>query len=197
MPPFALAVAVGFVLRKPIGVEGFASLAVRCGLAERPAGLGWGTLAGGGLLAGIGFTMALFIGDLAFQGTLLQATKLGILVGALVSAAGGLALLAWLGRGRPRHPDAAGAGLIDHCGWRVGWDGRSADVRAMPSISRTGPLWDRFHSAADLGRYNVSGGARTTSRLAHILQIYYRANRICSVVFRPAPYDMQHSTSHI
>jgi NhaA family Na+:H+ antiporter len=109
--PIALAVAVGFVLGKPIGVVGFAWLAVRSGLAERPAELGWGTLAGGGLVAGIGFTMALFIADLAFQGTLLQAAKLGILVGSLVSAAGGLSLLAWLGRGRPRHPGAADGGV--------------------------------------------------------------------------------------
>ena len=109
--PIALAVAVGFVLGKPIGVVGFAWLAVRSGLAERPAELGWGTLAGGGLLAGIGFTMALFIADLAFQGTLLQAAKLGILVGSLVSAAGGLALLAWLGRGRPRRTGAVDGGV--------------------------------------------------------------------------------------
>ena len=109
--PIALAVAVGFVLGKPIGVVGFAWLAVRSGLAERPAELGWGTLAGGGLLAGIGFTMSLFIADLAFQGTVLQAAKLGILVGSLVSAAGGLALLAWLGRDRPRHPGAAAGGV--------------------------------------------------------------------------------------
>ena len=107
--PVAVAVAVGFVLGKPIGVVGFAWLAVRSGLAVRPAELGWGTLAGGGLLAGIGFTMALFIADLAFQGTLLQAAKLGILIGSLASAAGGLALLAWLGRGRPCRPSAADA----------------------------------------------------------------------------------------
>jgi Na+:H+ antiporter, NhaA family len=61
------------------------------------------------MLAGIGFTMALFIADLAFQGTLLQAAKLGILAASLVSAAVGLALLAWLGRGRSRRP----AGMSD------------------------------------------------------------------------------------
>jgi NhaA family Na+:H+ antiporter len=87
---------------------GFALLAVRSGLAARPADLGWGALAGGGMLAGIGFTMALFIADLAFQGVLLQAAKLGILAASLASAAGGLALLVWLARGHPHRPQSQG-----------------------------------------------------------------------------------------
>ena len=105
--PVAMAVVVGFVLGKPVGVVGFAWLAVRSGLAARPAALGWGALAGGGMLAGIGFTMALFIAGLAFQGGLLDAAKLGILAASLVSAAAGLALLAWLARGGHR-PGTAG-----------------------------------------------------------------------------------------
>lgn len=79
---------------------GFAWLAVRSGLAARPAELGWGALAGGGLLAGIGFTMALFIAGLAFQGGLLDAAKLGILAASILSATGGLAMLTWLARRR-------------------------------------------------------------------------------------------------
>lgn len=94
--PVALAVVLGFVLGKPIGVVTFAWLAVRSGLAVRPVTLGWGALAGGGMLAGIGFTMALFIAELAFQGDLLQAAKLGILAASVVAAVGGLMLLAWL-----------------------------------------------------------------------------------------------------
>lgn len=105
----ALAVVAGFVLGKPIGIVGFAWLAVRSGLAARPAALGWGALAGGGMLAGIGFTMALFIADLAFQGALLDAAKLGILGASVLSAASGLALLAWLGRGGGHRPAAAGS----------------------------------------------------------------------------------------
>jgi NhaA family Na+:H+ antiporter len=50
------------------------------------------------MLAGIGFTMALFIAGLAFEGALLDAAKLGILAASVLSAAAGLALLAWLGR---------------------------------------------------------------------------------------------------
>jgi NhaA family Na+:H+ antiporter len=96
--PVALAVVAGFVLGKPLGVVGFAWLAIGSGLAVRPAKLGWGTLAGGGMLAGIGFTMALFIAGLAFEGALLDAAKLGILAASVLSAAAGLTLLAWLGR---------------------------------------------------------------------------------------------------
>jgi NhaA family Na+:H+ antiporter len=57
-------------------------------------------LAGGGLLAGIGFTMALFIADLAFHDALIDAAKLGILSASLVSAAAGLAVLAWSTSGK-------------------------------------------------------------------------------------------------
>jgi NhaA family Na+:H+ antiporter len=94
--PITLAVFVGFTIGKPVGVVTFGWLAVRSGLARRPAGMGWGLVAGGGLLAGIGFTMALFIGDLAFPDELIDAAKLGILSASVVSAAAGLAALAWL-----------------------------------------------------------------------------------------------------
>lgn len=94
--PITLAVFVGFTIGKPVGVVTFGWLAVRSGLARRPADMGWGLLAGGGLLAGIGFTMALFIGDLAFPDELIDAAKLGILSASVVSAAAGLAALAWL-----------------------------------------------------------------------------------------------------
>jgi NhaA family Na+:H+ antiporter len=102
-------VVAGFVLGKPLGIAGFAWLAVRSGLAVRPTELGWGALAGGGMLAGIGFTMALLIADLAFEGTLLQAAKLGILAASLISAAGGLTLLALLG-GNDDHRNFAAGG---------------------------------------------------------------------------------------
>jgi NhaA family Na+:H+ antiporter len=58
-------------------------------------------LTGGGLLAGIGFTMALFIADLAFDDALINAAKLGILSASLTSAAAGLAVLVWATRGKP------------------------------------------------------------------------------------------------
>jgi NhaA family Na+:H+ antiporter len=94
--PVAIAVFAGFVLGKPIGVLTFSWLAVRSGIATRPSDLSWGLVAGGGLLAGIGFTMALFIANLAFSQSLIDAAKLGIFLASVVSAVAGAALLAWL-----------------------------------------------------------------------------------------------------
>jgi Na+:H+ antiporter, NhaA family len=91
-----LAVLAGFALGKPIGVLGFSWLAVRSGIAIHPPELSWRLLAGGGLLAGIGFTMALFIANLAFSKSLIDSAKLGIFLASVVSALAGLALLTWL-----------------------------------------------------------------------------------------------------
>ncbi len=91
--PVTAAVVIGFVLGKPVGILLFAWLAIRCRLAALPADLDWRLLAGGGMLAGIGFTMALFIANLAFESTLLDSAKLGILVASVASALTGVALL--------------------------------------------------------------------------------------------------------
>lgn len=88
-----VAVFVGFSLGKPIGVFVFSWLAVRTGMAIRPPGLSWLLLAAGSLLAGIGFTMALFIANLAFSPSLINAAKLGILLASAFSAAAGVVLL--------------------------------------------------------------------------------------------------------
>lgn len=98
--PVAIAVVAGFILGKPLGVVGFAWLAVCLRLAVRPRGLDWSTLAGGGLLAGIGFTMALFIANLAFHDHLREVAKVGIMAGSLASAVSGIAVLSWLDRNR-------------------------------------------------------------------------------------------------
>jgi NhaA family Na+:H+ antiporter len=99
--PVTFAVFVGFTVGKPVGVVAFGWLAVRSGLTSRPPDMGWGMLAGGGLLAGIGFTMALFIADLGFDDALIHAAKLGILSASVVSAGAGLAVLAWATRSKP------------------------------------------------------------------------------------------------
>jgi NhaA family Na+:H+ antiporter len=91
--PVAAAVFAGLVVGKPIGVVAFSWLAVRSGIAIRPPDLGWRLVAGGGLLAGIGFTMALFIANLAFSADLIAEAKLGIFGASVVSAAAGLLLL--------------------------------------------------------------------------------------------------------
>jgi NhaA family Na+:H+ antiporter len=93
--PIATAVAAGLVVGKPLGIVLFSWLAIRLGLARLPEGVGWGVLVGGGFLAGIGFTMALFIAGLALDATTLDAAKVGILAGSAVAAIVGMALLLW------------------------------------------------------------------------------------------------------
>ena len=79
---------------KQIGVTLFSWLAVRSGLAELPEGVGWRHVYGVGWLAGIGFTMSLFISDLAFSdGALVDTAKLGILAASLISGVVGWTLL--------------------------------------------------------------------------------------------------------
>ncbi len=84
--PVAIAVAAGLVVGKPLGILLLSWLAIRLGLAKLPDGVGWAALLGGGLLAGIGFTMALFIAGLALDGPTLDAAKVGILGASAVAA---------------------------------------------------------------------------------------------------------------
>ena len=91
-----VAVFSGLVLGKPIGILLFSWLAVRSHIAVRPPGLSWRLLAGGSLLAGIGFTMALFVANIAFGKSLIDSAKLGIFLASVFSAMAGLALLMWL-----------------------------------------------------------------------------------------------------
>ncbi len=96
-----LGIALGLVVGKPLGITALAWLAVRTGAAEKPAGTSWAQLAGVACLGGIGFTMALFIAALAFDGTtLLPAAKVGVL-GASVLA-GVLGWVALSARVAPR-----------------------------------------------------------------------------------------------
>jgi len=91
----ALAVAVGLLLGKPIGITLFALAAVRLGLAVLPRGVTAGGILGAGLLGGIGFTMALFITALAFgEGPLAGAAKVGVLSASVLACFAGLAVLA-------------------------------------------------------------------------------------------------------
>lgn len=90
-----LGVAAGLVLGKLLGVFGVAALAIRLGVAPMPTGAGWGQLLGVSLLCGIGFTMSLFIGALAFAASpaLQDEVKVGILAGSLLAGAAGWAVL--------------------------------------------------------------------------------------------------------
>jgi Na+:H+ antiporter, NhaA family len=98
----ALGVLAGLVFGKQVGITLFAWLAVRSGLAAVPAGVTWRHLYGASWLAGIGFTMSLFIASLAFgDSPLLSTAKVGILVASLIAGVGGWTILRGSGC-RPR-----------------------------------------------------------------------------------------------
>jgi NhaA family Na+:H+ antiporter len=95
-PALGLGVALGLALGKPIGIVGASFLAVRSGLCSLPKGVDLRGLTVVGLLGGIGFTMALFIGALAFTDDgLLGITKLAVLVGSALAGVLGL-VLGWM-----------------------------------------------------------------------------------------------------
>ena len=95
----ALGVALGLFLGKQAGVFGATRLALRLGLARLPEGVTTRQLYGAAVLCGIGFTMSLFINDLAFRGGPRgDEIKLAVFVGSLASAVGGLAILWAAGR---------------------------------------------------------------------------------------------------
>ncbi len=102
--PVALAVATGLVLGKPIGIVLFSWIATRLGFARLPAEVNWKTMLGAGCLAGIGFTMSIFIAGLALQGTMLDDGKIGTLVGSMISAILGCVLLLMFMPKRPEVP---------------------------------------------------------------------------------------------
>ncbi|TCO79237.1 sodium/proton antiporter (NhaA family) [Plasticicumulans lactativorans] len=94
--PVALGVACGLLLGKPIGVLAMSWLGIRLGLARLPEGSDWRALGGVAVLCGIGFTMSLFIGSLAFHEDDLErlfAERIGIIGGSLTSGALGYLLL--------------------------------------------------------------------------------------------------------
>jgi NhaA family Na+:H+ antiporter len=90
-----LAIGAGLVLGKPIGVFGAIWLAESLGIARRPDGVSWLQALGAGHLAGIGFTMSMFISSLAFAPDPMRenAIRMGILAGSIVSGLIGGALL--------------------------------------------------------------------------------------------------------
>jgi len=89
-----LGIAGGLFLGKLLGVFGIAALLIAAGVARMPAGATWRTLLGVSTCAGIGFTMSLFIGTLAFEDPAFAAPlRLGVLVGSLLSAAVGYLIL--------------------------------------------------------------------------------------------------------
>lgn len=96
LDPVTLGIIAGLFLGKQVGVFGFTWLVVKLGLAERPAGASWRHIYGVALLCGIGFTMSLFIGSLAFEHEgrqYLDEVRLAILIASLLSAVAGTLVL--------------------------------------------------------------------------------------------------------
>ena len=94
LAPLPLGIALGLFLGKQLGVFAFAWVAVKLGLAKLPTGANWCQLYGIACLTGVGFTMSLFIGTLAFEGDeTLNAVRLGVLMGSIASGVLGFVLL--------------------------------------------------------------------------------------------------------
>jgi NhaA family Na+:H+ antiporter len=100
--PVSLGIVAGLFVGKQVGIVGMSWLAVRCGFASLPSGVGWGQLYGASILCGIGFTMSLFIASLAFEqggGAYLGLERIGILAGSTIAGVAGYLVLRWqLGR---------------------------------------------------------------------------------------------------
>ncbi|MBM3696006.1 MAG: Na+/H+ antiporter NhaA [Actinobacteria bacterium] len=107
--PVALGTALGLVIGKLAGISGFAWLAVRLGWGRLPRGTGWGHVLGVAAVAGIGFTVALFITGLAFSDpALADRARLGIFTGSVLAGVMGFLLLRLLPSAAP-HRSAAGS----------------------------------------------------------------------------------------
>jgi NhaA family Na+:H+ antiporter len=109
LEPVPLGIVLGLLIGKQVGVFGLAWLSVKVGLARLPNGVDFRQVYGAAVLCGIGFTMSLFIGMLAFENSLTEQVivtdRLGVLVGSLLSASlGYLVLHLVLPRGRCSEP---------------------------------------------------------------------------------------------
>lgn len=94
--PIPMGIALGLFVGKPIGIVGFSYAAIRTGLAGKPEGSNWAQILGVAWLGGIGFTMSLFIGMLAFVDAERAADiRIGVLLGSIASAIVGYIVLRW------------------------------------------------------------------------------------------------------
>jgi NhaA family Na+:H+ antiporter len=99
--PVTLGILLGLFIGKPIGIFTSVYLAIRSGLCAMPRDCGWVHIFGMAILCGIGFTMSLFIGGLAFDDLAHQASiRLGVLTGSVLSAMVGYGVLRASVRGR-------------------------------------------------------------------------------------------------
>jgi NhaA family Na+:H+ antiporter len=110
LQPLPLAIAAGLVLGKPLGIFGMTALVVKTGWSRLPTNCTFAHMLGAACLGGIGFTMSLFIGMLAFNGeTELAGVRLGVLCGSLISAVIGFIILRAVTAGQAEEPVAEAA----------------------------------------------------------------------------------------
>lgn len=111
LQPLPLGIAAGLVVGKQVGIFGIVWLVVKSGIARKPYGANWLHIYGVACLAGIGFTMSLFIGSLSFADeVLMNQVRMGVLSGSLVSGLLGYAALMLAGAPREeREPDGVAA----------------------------------------------------------------------------------------
>ena len=120
----AWGIVLGLVVGKPLGITLATGLGVRLRVGRLPNGLTFRHVIGAGCVAGIGFTVSLFVADLSFDGMLLREAKTGILAASVLSAIVGSA---WLFRTQsPTHSVRRDTGrhaveVATGCG-RVAWD---------------------------------------------------------------------------
>jgi NhaA family Na+:H+ antiporter len=100
----AWGIVAGLVIGKPLGIVATTALGLRLRLGSLPEGMTSAQLLGAGTLAGIGFTVSLFVAGLAFRGDVLDEAKLGVLAASVVSAAAGAVVLLLVTRRRARVP---------------------------------------------------------------------------------------------
>jgi NhaA family Na+:H+ antiporter len=96
LAPIPLGIVLGLVVGKQLGVFVFSAAAIGLGVAKLPEGVDLRQIYGAALLCGIGFTMSLFIGSLAFEGLeagVVASDRLGILIGSTISAVAGCLVL--------------------------------------------------------------------------------------------------------
>jgi len=101
-----MGIAVGLLAGKTIGVFGLTWIAIKLGLAALPAGANWGQVLGVAILCGIGFTMSLFVGSLAFEPGVSDYAgmdRMGILTGSIIAAIVGYAITALSSPKQPAH----------------------------------------------------------------------------------------------
>jgi Na+:H+ antiporter, NhaA family len=94
----SLGILAGLVLGKPLGIMLLCFIAVSLGVCKLPAGLKWAHIFGAGLLGGIGFTMSIFITNLAFSANAdaITASKIAILLASVTAGAMGFLWLRWV-----------------------------------------------------------------------------------------------------